>query len=135
AFQPPTIYLGSIGWFRETPEYPVALDVKKRALGFAIDAVAENAAQFYIASAPEAEKRLTLERYVLLQSVTTQILPDVERLIPSASENLQAQLSRLNQELREQGEKLPGPPEPLPKSSEVHGSVDKLIERAAKAAN
>jgi tetratricopeptide (TPR) repeat protein len=135
AFQPPTIYLGPVGWFREAPEYPVALNLKKRALGFAIDAVAENAAQFYFAAAPEAEKRLILERYALLQSVTTQILPDVERLMPSATENLLAQLSRLNQELREQGQKLPGPPEPLPKSSEVQGSVDKLLERAAKAAN
>lgn len=135
AFQPPAIYLGPVGWFREAPEYPVALDLKKRALRFAVDAVAENAAQFYLPSAPEAEKLLTLERYILLQSVTTQILPDVERLLPSATENLSAQLSRLNQELREQGEKLPGPPEPLPKSSEVHGSVDKLLERAAKAAN
>ena len=136
AFQPPTIYLGSIGWFRETPvQYPIALDLKKRALVFAIDAVAENAEQFYLASAPEAEKPLILQRYVLLQSVATQILPDVERLLPSASENLLAQLSRLNQELREQGQKLPGPPEPLPQSSEVQGSVDKLIERAAKASS
>jgi hypothetical protein len=135
AFQPPTAYLGPIGWFREAPEYPVALDLKKRALGFAVDAVAENASQFYLASAPEAEKSLTLERYILLQSVATQILPDVERLMPSATENLLAQLSRLNQELGEQGEKLPGPPEPIPKLSEVQGSVDKLLERAAKAAN
>ncbi len=135
AFQPPTIYLGPIGWFREAPEYPVALNLKKRALGFAVDAIAENAAQFYLASAPEAERRLTLERYILLQSVTTQILPDVERLMPSATENLLAHLSRLNQELREQDQQLPGPPEPLPKSSEVQGSVDKLLERAAKAAS
>jgi len=135
AFQPPTIYLGPIGWFRQPPEYPVALNLKKRALGFAVDAVAENAAQFYLASAPEAERRLTLERYILLQSVTTQILPDVERLMPSATENLLAQLSRLNQELREQDQQLPGPPEPLPKSSEVQGSVDKLLERAAKASS
>jgi tetratricopeptide (TPR) repeat protein len=135
AFQPSIAYLGPVGWFREAPEYPVALDLKKRALGFAVDAVAENASQFYLASAPEAEKSLTLERYILLQSVATQILPDVERLMPSATESLLAQLSRLNQELREQGQKLPGPPEPLPKSSEVQGSVDKLLERAAKASN
>lgn len=135
AFQPPTIYLGPLGWFREDPEYPVALNLKKRALGFAVDAVAENAAQFYLPSSPEAEKRLTLERYILLQSVAAQILPDVERLMPSTTDNLLAQLSRLNQELREHGEKLPGPPEPLPKSSEVQGSVDKLLDRAAKAAD
>ena len=135
AFQPPTIYLGPLGWFREDPEYPVALNLKKRALGFAVDAVAENAAQFYLPSSPEAEKRLTLERYILLQSVAAQILPDVERLMPSTTDNLLAQLSRLNQELREHGERLPGPPEPLPKSSEVQGSVDKLLDRAAKAAN
>ena len=135
AFQPPTIYLGAVGWFRDGPEYPVALNLKKRALGFVVDAVAENAAKFYFPSSPEAEKPLTLQRYVLLQSVTTQILPDVERLMPSATESLLAQLSRLNQELREQGEKLPGPPEPLPQSSEVQGSVDNLLERAAKAAN
>lgn len=135
AFQPPTIYLGAVGWFREGPQYPVALNLKKRVLGFAVDAVAENAAQFYLPSSPEAEKPLTLQRYVLLQSVTTQILPDVERLMPSATESLLAQLSRLNQELREQGEKLPGPLDPIPKSSEVQGSVDKLLERAAKASN
>ena len=135
AFQPPTFYLGPVGWFREGPEYPVALNLKQRALAFAVDAVAENAAQFYLPSSPETEKPLTLQRYVLLQSVTTQILPDVERLMPSASENLLAHLSRLNQELGEHGEKLPGPLEPLPKSSEVQGSVDKLLERAAKAAN
>src|SRR5829696_8305578 len=104
AFQRPTIYLGSIAWFREARvEYPVTLELKKKALGVAIDAVAENAAQFYLASAPEAERTLVLERYTLLQSVATQILPDVERLLPSATDNLLAQLSRLNQELREQG--------------------------------
>ena len=136
AFQRPTIYLGSIAWFREAPvEYPVALELRKRALVFATEAVAENAAQFYVASAPDAEKPLVLERYGLLQSVATQILPDVERWLPSASENLLAQLNRLNQELREKGQQLPGPPEPLPKSAEVQGNVDKLIERATKAAN
>lgn len=136
AFQRPTVYLGSIGWFREAPmEYPIALDLKRKALALTIDAVAENAAQFYLASAPQLEKPLILERYVLLQSVATQILPDVEQLLPSGTENLMAQLSRLNQELREQGQQLPGPPEPLPKSSEVQGNVDKLMERAAKTSN
>lgn len=136
AFQRPTVYFGPIGWFRETPvEYPIALDLKRKALGLTIDAVAENAAQFYLASAPQVEKPLILERYVLLQSVATQILPDVQQLLPSATENLMAQLSRLNQELREQGQELPGPPEPLPQSSEIQGNVDKLIERAAKTAN
>lgn len=134
AFQRPTIYLGSVSWFREARvEYPVPLELKTRALGFAVDAVVENAAQFYLASAPEAERPLILERYTLLQSVAAQILPDVERLLPSATESLLAQLSRLNQELSEQGRKLPGPPEPLPKSSDVQGNVDKLIERAGNA--
>ena len=136
AFQRPTIYLGSVAWFREAPvEYPVALDLKKRVLGFAVDAVLENAAEFYLPAAPQTDRPLILERYTLLQSVATQILPDVQRLLPSATENLLAQLSRLNQELREQGRELPGPPEPLPKSSDVQGNVDKLIERAAKVSN
>jgi len=134
AFQRPTIYLGSVAWFREAPvEYPVAVELKRRALGFAVNAVTENAAQFYLASAPEPERPLILERYTLLQSVATQILPDVERLLPGASENLLAQLNRLNQELREEGRQLPGPPEPLPKSSDVQGTVDRLLERATKA--
>lgn len=136
AFQRPTAYLGSVSWFREAPvEYPVALDVRKRALGFAVDAVIENAAQFYVASASEVEKPLVLERYTLLHSVATQILPDVQRFMPAATETLLAQLSRLNQELRAQGRELPGPPEPIPSSSDVQVSVDKLLERAAKAAN
>lgn len=136
AFQRPTIYLGSIAWFREAAiEYPVSVELKRRALGFAVDAVVENAAQFYLASAPETERPLILERYTLLQSVAAQILPDVERLLPAATENLLAQLNRLNQELREQGRKLPGPPEPLPKTSDVQGTVDRLLERAAKAAS
>jgi len=135
AFQRPTAYFGSIGWFREAPEYPVPVELKRRALGFAIDAVAENAGQFYLASAPEAERSLILERYTLLQSIATQILPDVEMLFPSATENLRAQLSRLNQELSEQGRKLPGPLEPMPTSSDVQGSVDKLLERAGKASS
>ncbi|HKG59550.1 MAG TPA: hypothetical protein VKB05_07215 [Pyrinomonadaceae bacterium] len=135
AFQRPTAYFGSVGWFREAPEYPVPVELKRRALGFAIEAVAENAGQFYLASAPEAERSLILERYTLLQSVAAQILPDVERLFPSATENLQAQLSRLNQELSEQGRKLPGPLEPIPTSSDVQGSADKLIERAGKASS
>ena len=135
AFQRQTIYLGSVSWFRQAPvEYPVALELKKRALGFAVEAVTENAAQFYVASAPETEKPLILERYALLQSVAAQILPDVEQLLPSATESLLAQLSRLQQEFGEQGRKLPGPPEPLPKSSDVQGSVDKLMERAGNAA-
>lgn len=136
AFQRPTIYFGSVAWFREAPiEYPVPIELKRRALKFAIDAVAENAGQFYLASAPIAEKSLIIERYTLLQSVAAQILPDVERLFPSATENLLAQLSRLNQELGEQGIKLPGPPEPIPTTSDVQGSVDKLIERAGKASS
>jgi len=134
AFQRPTIYLGSVSWFRTAPvEYPVPVELKTRALGYAVDAVIENATQFYLASAPEAEKPLILERYSLLQSVAAQILPDVERLLPSATESLLAQLSRLNQELSEQGRKLPGPPEPLPKTSDVQGNVDKLLERAGNA--
>jgi hypothetical protein len=136
AFQRPTAYFGSIGWFREAPiEYPVPVELKRRALGFAIEAVAENAGQFYLASAPEADRSLILERYTLLQSVAAQILPDVESLFPSATENLRAQLSRLNQELSEQGRKLPSPLEPIPTSSDVQGSVDKLIERAGKASS
>lgn len=134
AFQRPTIYLGPVSWFRQaTVEYPVALELKKRVLGFAVDAIVETAGQFYLASAPETERPVILERYAMLQSVIAQILPDVERLLPSATETLLAQLSRLNQELGEQGRKLPGPPEPLPKSSDVQGSVDKLIERAGNA--
>ena len=125
AFQRPTIYLGSVSWFRQAPvEYPVSLELKRRVLGFAVDAVVETAAQFYLASAPETERPVILERYALLQSVAAQILPDVERLLPSATESLLGQLSRLNQELGEQGRKLPGPPEPLPKSSDVQGNVD-----------
>jgi len=136
AFQRPTIYFGSVAWFREAPvEYPVALELKQRALAFAVDAVVENAAQFYLASATEAERPIIIERYTLLQSVAAQILPDVEQLLPSMTESLSAQLSRLNQELGEQGRKLPGPPEPLPQSADVQGNVAKLMERAAKAAS
>jgi hypothetical protein len=134
AFLRQTIYLGPVSWFRQAQvEYPVALEVKRRVLGFAVDAVVENAAQFYVASAPETERPLILERYASLQSVAAQILPDVEQLLPSATESLLAQLSRLKQEFGEQGRKLPGPPEPLPKSSDVQGNVDKLMERAGNA--
>lgn len=136
AFQRPTIYLGSIAWFREAPiEYEISLDLKRRALSFAVGAVIENAQQFYLASASEAERPVVLERYALLHSLAAQILPDVERFIPSATPSLLAQLNRLNQELRDQGRKLPGPPEPLPKSSDIQGSVDKLLERATQASN
>lgn len=134
AFQRKVIYLGPVAWFREAPiEYPVPATLKQTALKFAIDAALENTQQTYVSSSAESEKPLTLERYVLVHSLVSQILPDVERLMPSAAPALLAALNRLDHELKGQGRTPPGPPEPLPQAPAAQGNIDKLLERARKA--
>ncbi len=134
AFQHKVIYLGSVAWFREAPtEYPVTATLKQTALKFAIDAVLENTQQTYLSSATDVEKPLILERYALVHSLASQILPDVETLMPSAAPALLAALNRLDNELKEQGRTPPSPPEPLPQATAAQGNIDKLLERARKA--
>jgi hypothetical protein len=134
AFQHKVIYLGAVAWFREAPvEYPVPATLKQAALKFAIDAVIENTQQTYLASTADAEKPLILERYALVHSLASQILPDVEKLMPSAAPALLAALNRLDHELKGQGRTPPGPPEPLPQATAAQGNIDKLLERARKA--
>ena len=135
AFQHKTIYLGSVAWFREAPgEYPVPTTLKQSALKFAIEAVIENTQQSYLSSISDSEKPLILERYALIHSLASQILPDVEALMPSASPGLLAALNRLDHELKGQGRTPPGPPEPLPLAPAAQSNIDKLLERARKAA-
>lgn len=134
AFQHKVIYLGSVAWFREAPiEYPVSTTLKQTALKFAIDAVLENTQQTYLSSSADSEKPLILERYALVHSLASQILPDVETLMPSAAPALLAALNRLDHELKGQGRTPPGPPEPLPQAPAAQGNIDKLLERARKA--
>ena len=134
AFQHKVIYLGPVAWFREAPtEYPVPATLKQTALKFAIDAALENTQQTYLSSTAVSEKPLTLERYALVHSLVSQILTDVETLMPSAAPALLAALNRLDHELKGQGRTPPGPPEPLPQATAAHGNIDKLLERARKA--
>ncbi len=134
AFQHKVIYLGPVAWFREAPtEYAVATTLKQTALKFAIDAALENTQQTYLSSATDSEKPITLERYALVHSLVSQIMPDVETLIPSAAPALLAALNRLDHELKGQGRTPPAPPEPLPQAQSGQGNIDKLLERARKA--
>ena len=134
AFQHKVIYLGPVAWFREAQgEYPVSASLKQSALKFAIDAVLENTQQTYLSSTADSEKPLTLERYALVHSLASQILPDVETLMPSAAPALLAALNRLDHELKGQGRTPPGPPEPLPQAPAAQSNIDKLLERARKA--
>ena len=134
AFQQKVIYLGPVAWFREAPiEYPVPATLKQTALRFAIDAALENTQQTYLSSTAETEKPLALERYALVHSLVSQILPDVEALMPSAAPALLAALNRLDHELKGQGRTPPGPPEPLPQAPAAQGNIDKLLERARNA--
>lgn len=134
AFQHKVIYLGQVAWFREAAsEYPVPPSLKQTALKFASDAALENTQQTYVSSTADSEKPLTLERYVLVHSLISQILPDVEKLMPSAAPALLAALNRLDYELKGQGRTPPGPPEPLPDAQTAQGNIDKLLERARKA--
>lgn len=134
-FQRKVIYLGPVAWFREAPtEYPVPANLKQVALKFAIDAALENTQQTYLSSTTESEKPLTLERYALVHSLVSQILPDVETLMPSAAPALFAALNRLDHELKGQGRTPPGPPEPLPQAPAAQSNIDRLLERARKAA-
>ena len=135
AFQRKIIYLGAAAWFREAPtEYPISPDLKRKALAFAVDALVQNAQLFYLANARTDERPVAVERYAVLYSLAAQILPDVQALIPSAVPTVMAQINRLGQELRDQGQKVPQPPEPLPSAAES-GDIDKLLERAAGAPN
>lgn len=135
AFQHKVIYLGPVAWFREAPtEYPVPANLKQVALKFAIDAALENTQQTYLSSTTESERPLTLERYALVHSLVSQILPDVETLMPSAAPALLAALNRLDHELKGQGRTPPGPPEPLPQAPAAQNNIDRLLERARKAA-
>jgi predicted Zn-dependent protease len=111
----------------------VSTTLKQTALKFAIDAVLENTQQTYLSSSADSEKPLILERYALVHSLASQILPDVETLMPSAAPALLAALNRLDHELKGQGRTPPGPPEPLPQAPAAQGNIDKLLERARKA--
>jgi tetratricopeptide (TPR) repeat protein len=134
AFQHKVIYLGPVAWFREaTTENPVPATLKQSALKFAIDAALENTQQTYLSSVTDSEKPITLERYALVHSLVSQILPDVETLMPSAAPALLAALNRLDHELKGQGRTPPTPPEPLPQAQTAQSNIDKLLERARKA--
>ncbi len=134
AFQRKIIYLGAVAWFRESPvEYPVPAALKQGALKFAVDAVVENTQQSHLSSVPDSQRSLLLERYALIHSLASQILADVEALMPSASPVLLAALNRLDHELKGQGRTPPEPPEPLPQPQAAQGNIEKLLERARTA--
>lgn len=137
AFQRSEIYLGSVSWSREPAEKrsPVISNVKARTLSFAIGAVLENAKLFSLTSVSDADKPIVLERYALLHSVATQILPDVRVYMPLMEPALHTELRRLEQELLNNGRTPPKLPDPPSHYSDTQNSVDKLIEQASKATN
>jgi hypothetical protein len=136
AFQRGDIYLGQVSWFKESgPEAPVPFEVKQRALAFALEAVLEGAQQFDLAAASDEERPLVRERYALIYSLGSQIMPDVGRYAPNQLQLLQTQLSRVEQELREQGRKPPEPPEPLPTTASASEDVDKMLDIASRVTN
>jgi hypothetical protein len=135
AFQRKSVYFGGVGWFRESPtEYPIRPDLKTKSLRFAVDALVENAQQFYLANANADDRPVGLERYAAMYSLAAQILPDVQAIAPATAPTIVALMNRLIQEMTEQRQKPPSPLEPLPASSD-DPDIDELIERAAKAPN
>lgn len=137
AFQHGDIYLGPVSWLSEGKDAPtpVAPEMKRRALFFAVDAILENVRQFNLAAATEAEKPLVRQRYVLIHSLASQIMSDVEKLMPSSLPLLQTHLRRLDQELRDMGSTPPSLPEPLPTTASASDDVEKLLEIASRVTN
>lgn len=137
AFQRGDIYLGPVAWLNESggQAQPVSFEIKQRALSFAIEAVLENAQQFDMASATDEERPLVRERNVLIYSLASQIMPDVERYAPGQSQLLQTQLSRIEQDLRDQGHTPPAPPEPLPTTESASEDVEKMLNIASRVTN
>jgi hypothetical protein len=137
AFRPGTIYLGPVAWLgeRSSPPTPVTPEVKRRALAFAVEAIVDNVQQFDLSAAPEPEKPLVRERYVLIYSLASQIMPDVEKFLPASVPLLQTHLRRLAQALSEVGGKLPSPPEPLPSGAGTKDGVEKWLDIAPRVTN
>ena len=75
------------------------------------------------------------ERYVLIHSLASQVMPDVEQLMPASLPLLQTQLSRIDQERREAGRTPPAPPEPLPSTAGVKDNVEKMLDIASRVTN
>ena len=137
AFQHGSIYLGPVSWLGEDgwKPAPVSVDVKKRALTFAVQAVVENVQQFNLAAASEEERPLIRERYVLVHSLASQIMPDVAKHLPSALPILQTHLTRIDQALREAGRTPPAPPEPMPSGAGANDDVEKMLDIAGRVTN
>jgi hypothetical protein len=137
AFQHGTIYLGRVSWLGEDAKVPapVSLELKKRALTFAVEAIVENVQQFNLTAASEDDRPMVRERYVLIHSLASQVMPDVARLLPSSLPLLQTHLSRIEQELREFGSEPPAPPEPLPSTAGVNDDVEKMLNIASRVTN
>lgn len=137
AFRPGTIYLGRVAWLGEqlSSPAPVSPEVKRRALAFAVEAIIDNVQQFDLSAATEAEKPLVRERYALIYSLASQIMPDVEKMLPASVPLLQTHLRRLGQALSDVGGKLPSPPEPLPSGAGANDSVEKWLDIAPRVTN
>jgi hypothetical protein len=138
AFQRGDIYLGQVSWLKEsggqqpTPAPPA---VKQRALSFAVEAVLENVQQYDMEAATAEQRSLIRERYVLIHSLASQIMPDVERYAPAQLQLLQTHLSRIDQVLREDGRTPPSPPESLPTAASASEDVDKMLDIASRVTN
>lgn len=138
AFQRGDIYLGQVSWLKESGGQappPVSPAVKQSALAFAVAAVLENVQQYDMDAATEEQRTLVRERYVLIHSLASQIMPDVERYAPSQIQLLQTHLSRIDQALREQGGAPPSPPEQLPTAADASEDVDKMLDIASRVTN
>jgi hypothetical protein len=95
----------------------------------------ENAQQPEMASVSESEIEVVRERYVAFHSIATQILPDVQAMMPTEAPALQTEIRRLEQGLNTTGRKPPGPPQPIPDAPAVQASVDRLVDYAARSSN
>src|SRR5215213_8778850 len=138
AFRHGGIYLGQVSWLPEEAQQagaPVAPEVKRRALAFAVEAILENVQQFDLSAAKEEERPVARERYALIHSLASQIMPDVERFAPAQSALLQTHLRRIDQELRDQGRTPPTPPEPMQTSGEANEDVEKMLSIASRVTN
>lgn len=139
AFRHGDIYLGQVSWFAEggsqQPGAPVTPEVKRRALAFAVEAVLENVQRFDLAAAKEEDRPLARERYALIHSLASQILPDVVRFAPAQAELLQTHLSRIDQELRDQGRTPPTPPEPMQTTGDANDDGEKMLNIASRVTN
>lgn len=139
AFRHGDIYLGQVSWLAEgetqRPAAEMTAEVKRRALAFAVEAVLENVQQFDLAAAKEEERPLARERYVLIHSLASQIMPDVQRLAPAQAELLQTHLRRIDQELRDQGRTPPTPPEGIQTAGDANEDVEKMLNIASRVTN